>query len=208
MKTTLGVGFNSGAYRSDAHQVREMIGQGKYKQTLPHNAWYRMMVRCYDPKYHEKKPTYSDCFVNEEWYDFQDFAPWFKDRQIPGVSLQLDKDFLVKGNREYSSKNCVLLPNEINCFYARPNPQVNGLPPNVSFRGKKFETYCSNPFGKNYIGVFETPELAFEAYDYSKQEIAQMLAEKWKGLLDSRIIAKLIDTGELRDSIQVKVEGR
>ena len=59
------------------------IGEGKYKsiisngsktQTHCYSTWKSMLTRCYDEKYHIKKPTYENCYVCDEWLNFQNFA--------------------------------------------------------------------------------------------------------------------------------------
>lgn len=53
------------------------IGEGDYKTrengktTRVYQTWNNMLIRCYDEKYQEKRPTYKNCFVNEEWHNFQ-----------------------------------------------------------------------------------------------------------------------------------------
>ena len=59
------------------------IGEGKYKirengkQTKCYITWVNMLKRCYNDEYHNKKPTYKDCNICEEWLCFQNFAEWF-----------------------------------------------------------------------------------------------------------------------------------
>ena len=47
------------------------LGEGEYKMsengkhTDKYDIWHSMLTRCYDPKYHEKYPTYKGCKVEE-----------------------------------------------------------------------------------------------------------------------------------------------
>ena len=44
-------------------------GEGKYKPMIDYKAyktWCSMIERCYSEKYHEKFPTYKDCYVKDE----------------------------------------------------------------------------------------------------------------------------------------------
>ena len=100
------------------------IGVGNYKSrnktghTKAYNAWAAMLQRCYDSKLHLRNPTYKECSVIEEWYNFQNFAGWFEKNYIDGY--QLDKDLLIKGNKIYSPETCCFVPKEINLILGKP----------------------------------------------------------------------------------------
>ena len=53
------------------------LGEGKYKVSENRKLmdefviWYDMVRRCYDPKFHEKYPTYKDCRVEDYLLNFQ-----------------------------------------------------------------------------------------------------------------------------------------
>ena len=69
-----------------------------------------MIDRCYSDKYHEKRPSYRNCEVCEEWQDFQVFAEWY-DNNHPddGGNYHLDKEIMVDGNRVYSPHTCMFV---------------------------------------------------------------------------------------------------
>jgi hypothetical protein len=91
-KTVLKVGF---------------IGEGKYKpsinqtNTIEYMYWEAMLRRCYSDKYHQRQPSYKDCRVCNEWHCFQNFAEWFNNNwyEVEGQRMHIDKDILVKGNK-------------------------------------------------------------------------------------------------------------
>ena len=103
------------------------LGEGKYKgkengkPTKCYDTWKSMLERCYDPKYHEKEPTYIDCKVCDEWLCFQNFAEWFYDNyyEVEGERMALDKDILNKGNKIYSPNNCIFVPQIINNLFKK-----------------------------------------------------------------------------------------
>jgi hypothetical protein len=89
------------------------LGEGNYNRTkyeLFYNYWHDMLKRCYDAKIKLKEPTYNNCIVCDEWLNFQNFAEWC-DKNLYIVDderMELDKDILVKGNKIYSPKTCIL----------------------------------------------------------------------------------------------------
>jgi len=95
------------------------VGEGKYKairKVKSYSTWANMLQRCYSKTYHAKKPTYIECYVTEEWLNFQNFAEWFEKNYNPEIMERwsLDKDILVKGNKVYSPETCCFVPYEIN----------------------------------------------------------------------------------------------
>ena len=57
------------------------IGEGKYNEKDYQNIykhWYSMLKRCYDPYELNKQPTYIDCYVCDEWLNYQNFAKWYE----------------------------------------------------------------------------------------------------------------------------------
>ena len=62
------------------------------KLTKYYAIWKSMLQRCYSPRCQEKYPTYKDCEVCEEWYDFQNFAQWYEENyyEIKGEKICLD----------------------------------------------------------------------------------------------------------------------
>ena len=97
------------------------FGNGKYsarannQKTEEYSKWFSMFVRCYDEKFQEKQPTYIGCSVSDDFCNFQNFAEWYnKNKYECRYPLELDKDFLYEGNKEYSPSTCCLIPKEIN----------------------------------------------------------------------------------------------
>lgn len=83
---------------------------------LVYRKWYSMFVRCYSEKFHEKRPTYKDCYVCERWLLFSNFISDFKlingydEEKFLNGELELDKDIKSNGkNKEYSLENCMLV---------------------------------------------------------------------------------------------------
>lgn len=104
------------------------VGQGKYKSkskegkhTKAYQTWINMLKRCYDPYKLNKSPHYIDCFVCEEWHNFQNFAEWFYKNyyEIEGQRMELDKDILCKGNKIYSPDTCIIVPKRINILFTK-----------------------------------------------------------------------------------------
>lgn len=166
------------------------IGEGQFssrengKKTKLYNTWTHMLTRCYDPKYHEKKPTYIGCSVCEEWHNFQNFAQWYEENyyEIPGQRMQLDKDILVKGNKVYGPDTCVFVPQNINSLFVKSDNIRGDLPIGVCYnkQGKKYQAQCSTGTGKTKnLGLYNTPEEAFNAYKEFKEALINKIANNY-----------------------------
>jgi hypothetical protein len=94
--------FGVGFFGSGPYKARE-----NGKLTVRYNTWADMLQRCYDPKWHEKKPTYKGCSVVPAWHNYQLFSEWFDKNYIEG--FHLDKDIKVDGNKVYGPDTCLFV---------------------------------------------------------------------------------------------------
>ncbi len=170
------------------------IGNGKSrykgKHTKEYNTWISMLQRCYDYKLHLRNPTYIDCFVCEEWLDFEIFSKWFKDNYIEGY--QLDKDLLVKGNKIYSPETCCFVPKEINLLIIQPQLKKE-LPHGVQKFRDKFRAFTRTNNIQNHIGCYNTIEEASEAYKLKKKNHITIMAEKYKEIINNKVYQALLN---------------
>ena len=105
------------------------LGEGKYKMsenrkhTDEYDIWHGMLMRCYDPKYQEKHPTYKGCKVEDYLLNFQHMCEWLEKNyyKVPGERMHLDKDILYKGNKVYSRETCIFVPQRINNLFVKSN---------------------------------------------------------------------------------------
>lgn len=152
-----------------------------------YRAWDAMLARCYGVN----KNTYSrygavGVSVCEDWHTFQNYAVWYNS-QYKEEGWHVDKDILIEGNKIYSPDTCVLVPSEVNSFFAT-------LP-----RGKDFG-YRNN--GKGYtssvsIGgikiqkYFKDKTEAIRFYIENKEDAARLLTLKYPAM-DKRVIDTLL----------------
>lgn len=93
---------------------------------------------------------------------------------------QLDKDILFKGNKVYSKDSCVFITHMTNSFVTDSAKARGKYPIGVRLdkRIGRFSCSCNDPLNRNgkYIGAFETPEDAAEAWRVVKLEYAKDVA--------------------------------
>lgn len=166
------------------------LGEGKYnsiKDLKVYLCWKNMLKRCYDPYYLNKYPTYIDCYVCKEWHCFQYFAEWFYNNyyEIEGEVMHLDKDILIKGNKIYSPKTCVFVPNNINQLFVKTDSKRGKLPIGVT-EDKRRGTYSTFISHINY-GYFKDIRSAWLMYKFNKELIIQSVADEYKDLIPTKL---------------------
>lgn len=184
------------------------LGEGKYKpkengkHTKVYKTWKSMLGRCYDTKIQEKNPTYKNCSVTEEWYNFQNFGKWYSENyyEIEGERMCLDKDILIKHNKIYSPETCIFVPNTINSLFVKCDKSrgesVIGTTPR---KNSKYEAQCwlINPkTGKSkneYLGRYDSQEKGFEIYKYYKEKNIKQVADYYKSLIPQKVYDALYD---------------
>ena len=172
--------INAVEYKQDgwnpAHYRRGMCGIGYSGMAVgtegyhekSYTKWKDMMQRCHDKEVHKKyKPEYADKCVCEEWQNYANFKLWYDEHHVFGNRIDLDKDILKPGNKEYSPETCVLIEHYINTIFER----------HVS------DNIYENEDGKYFVGsnrkkVYETYDEVFEFACNKKKERIEKVAEK------------------------------
>lgn len=167
-------------------ELLKINGKRKQKQiwVCPYyDDWKKLIERCFDPKLHQKRPTYKDCTICEGWKYLSNFIKWVDSQ--PNKDWQncaLDKDLLVYGNKHYGPDTCSYISRKLNTFIL-DQPRGSCMvgvtyKPNIS-KEKPYQSRCNNPFtGKcDYLGMFPTELEAHLVWKTKKHEHACKLAE-------------------------------
>lgn len=191
MKPTVhGVGINDAGYK--VSKSLKSAPRGAKEWLCPfYSTWCSMLNRCYSKKYQEKKPTYAECSVCEEWLTFSNFKRWMERQDWQG--MHLDKDVLNPGNKIYSPENCLFLTPLANTFFSDAKAIRGEHMIGVSFdksRGK-FISNCCNPFTKKrqFLGRFNDELSAHQAWLKAKINHAEEIAKQQPNELASSVVA-------------------
>lgn len=166
------------------------MSKGKYNCTNSksiRHSWENLFSRCYSGRY----PSYKNCTVHPEWYNFQNFAKWYTENKIQ--DWPLDKDILVEENKVYGPYTCCFVPQEINNLFTSDKPKFDGLPRGVSKEDTAFVARGSMNGKKIRLGRFKTVELAHSAWKEDREEKIKRLALKYKSALTETVFNKLIN---------------
>lgn len=152
--------------------VGDYKASSKGKHSAACSTWENMMKRCYNEKHQADYPTYRGCTVHPSWNNFQNFAKWYEKNHIDGYHL--DKDLLVVGNKVYSPRACVFIPNWLNSFTTNSGASRGEYPIGVFLdkRYGNFKAQCSNNGKTKSLGYFSTSEEAHLAWRKYKLQLA------------------------------------
>ncbi len=92
--------------------------------------WLSLLDRGVNKKYAINKPSYLNASVNIEWKYFTQFKSWMEKKKWEG--LQLDKDILLPGNKEYGPNTCCFVPGYINTLIVVGGSKT-GLPIGLTY---------------------------------------------------------------------------
>lgn len=178
-------------------QKRLVFGKGindlyNVSQEKSYGVWMMMLRRCYDTKLLVKEPSYVGCYVCDEWALYSNFKSWFDKNYIEG--FELDKDLLVKGNKEYSSSTCCFLPKEINSLLTKRQNHRGEYPIGVHKANKNsFKVLLSIDGRLKKVGVYDSEQEAFVAYKKNKEENIKRIAKKFKGTISNEAYDALMN---------------
>lgn len=164
------------------------------KLIMEYQLWRGMLQRCFDDKLKQNRPTYKDVTCSKEWLSM---TPFIEDvSKMKGYGLEgwaLDKDILQKGSKLYSKDTCCFVPSEINLLLTKCDKARGEYPVGVNFHkhAGKFRAQLRTNGKQKHLGLFSTPEEAFQAYKTAKEAHIKVVAEKWKHLLDEWVFRAL-----------------
>lgn len=171
------------------------LGEGRYmasvnrKNTKTYEMWENMLKRCYGDNRSKRNESYHDCVVDVEWHNFQNFAKWYEENyyEVAGQKMCLDKDIKYKGNRVYSSKNCLIVPERINILFKSNHSQRGDEPIGVHYHRGEYVARCSTLNERVTIGTYSNPISAFNSYKQFKENYIKTVADEYKNLIPKQV---------------------
>lgn len=169
--------------------------KGEVGLSYEYRTWRNMLRRVYAPDTKRDKVAYAGCSVHSDWHNFQNFAMWLNSNKVNKTGFHLDKDLLLRGNKEYSPDKCSLVPQQINTLFS--NPRGNGSTYLLGVRkkqnDKKYYSAISVNAKRLFIGSFDTENEAHQAYVVAKEAYVKEVANKWRGRIDERVYDALMN---------------
>ncbi|MFB4540284.1 hypothetical protein ACE3J1_10200 [Enterobacter hormaechei subsp. steigerwaltii] len=177
-----------GVGKLDVHPV--FVGGKKIRAF---RVWHGMLKRCYG-KGSSYRPSYDGCVVDEEWHLFSAFKNFYDENYLPG--FELDKDLLFPGNKVYSGKTCIFIPQALNSFVTSGDAMRGDYPIGVCLKkgSTKFQAGIKVNGKNKHLGMFHDPYLAHLAWFNEKMSLARgykSLCDQLHPFLYSGLIKKI-----------------
>lgn len=193
-KLSYGVGTNDADYQVIVWDWEYAQDGSKRKQKLKwicpqYRLWKNMLKRCFG----NFDETYSSVTVCDEWLLFSNFRKWVLLQDWEGQAL--DKDLLSGSEGKiYSPETCVFLEDGLNKFISTNLKKRVGMKTGCYYNKLRhcYQAYCTNPRTRKaeYLGLYDCPEAAHEAWRKRKHEHALWYASQET---DERIIKALTE---------------
>lgn len=158
--------------------------QQKQVWTCPYyRDWRGVISRCYSTKFQNRRPTYKNCIVCEDWRYLSNFIKWVDSQPNKNWrNCSLDKDLFSGNLKIYSPETCVYIPRSLNNFIENSRKSRGNLLLGVCIgkgKTKRYRSGCRDPFNNNqtHLGLFHTELEAHKAWQAKKHEYACMLAD-------------------------------
>lgn len=169
------------------HPINRKVN-GKNKHTKLYETWTSLLKSMYNPR----SKSYGKQWMCNDWLNFQEFSDWYEANYIElarGERLILTNNLLDKNCTEFSPETSFLLPETIfkALHFKKTNEKESGLPIGVKVQKSLYAAnikktiIVNNEFKSKgfYLGAFNTPEEAFNAYKVAKEEYLKELAERY-----------------------------
>ena len=154
-----------------------------------------MLMRCYDPKYQEKHPSYKGCEIENYLLNFQHMGEWIDENyyEVPGEKMCLDKDILYKGNKIYSRNTCIFVPERINLLFTKRDNARGKDPIGVDqLPDGNYRVRCNNGYGEQiYLGSYSSKEEAFQVYKKHKEKVIKETIDSYEGKIPEPFYSRL-----------------
>lgn len=163
--------------------------------------WKHMLYRCTKSLW-DKFPTYTGTTCSDNFKSYSYFYEWcqtqvgFRNIDDKGRTWEIDKDLLIKGNKLYSEDACVFVPHKINSMLTKAVATRGEWPIGVTWntQSNTFQASCRDiNCSRTTLGLFNSPEKAFQAYKAFKESCIKQAADKYKYLIDNRAYQALMN---------------
>ncbi|QXV74231.1 putative HNH endonuclease protein [Rhizobium phage RHEph12] len=164
------------------------VGEGKYAYTSHkklYTLWSNMLMRCYDPDYQRRYPTYIGCSVVDRWHCLQTFC-----RDITKMDnwnargFELDKDLRVLGNKVYGPRFCSFVPHDVNSVVVKADSE--GIEKRNNGNGDLYYARLTL-FGKSTYFPCDSEEDARLSYKLLKAKYVKMVGEYYRHVIHPQV---------------------
>lgn len=177
-------------------RVKNMIKFKILSNSEKHTRYNNMKNRC--GKYYQlQNPRYEGTYMWDGWLDnkYDTFFVWLDNNyyEIDGeIQMDIDKDIIKYGNKEYHPDLCLVVPHSINTFYE--TIEVGKTNIRYNSRRKKYSVVINDKDHKIVSKDIDTYNEALDIYCDIKQGILINKAKALKDKVPEKVYNALMNT--------------
>ncbi|NBK94411.1 hypothetical protein D5278_21185 [bacterium 1XD21-13] len=156
--------------------------------------YFNVKARC-GTAYQKDNPRYYGTYICRLWLeDKKAFYKWLDENYyvVDGEQMDIDKDILQYGNKQYHPSLCLIVPHSINTFYE--NIEVGKTSITYSKKTKKYSVKVSDGnknIGANNINIYNE---ALDAFCDIKQGILVRMAKSLQDQIPDKVYQAMMNT--------------
>ena len=176
-------------------RIDKVITYRKLKKEEKQSRYFNMKAGC-EKQYQDRNPRYRGAFMCELWEKSKEsYYEWLDKNfyEVPGENqMDVDKDILQYGNKQYHPDLCLVVPHNINVFYetievGKSNIAQNPLTKKYSVKVKSGDRWIRSK-------DIDTYNHALDTYCDIKQGILVSKAKALKDYIPEKVYAALMNT--------------
>jgi hypothetical protein len=176
-------------------QIRIMVNYKILSRNEKNNRFSNMKHRC-GSVYQAKNPQYKGTYMWEGWLKHKKttFFVWLDNNyyEVDGEQMDIDKDILVYGNKQYHPELCLIVPHSINTFYE--NIEVGKTNITCNPKTKKYRVKVFDKGEYIVSDDIDTYNRALDIYCDIKQGILFNKAKALKDQIPEKVYSALMNT--------------
>ena len=178
---------------SQGEQIK-MINFRKLNKDEKQSRYSNMRARC-GKEYQDRNPRYYGAFMCNIWEDNKElYYEWLDENfyEVNGEQMDVDKDILQYGNKQYHPDLCLIVPHSINAFYETLEVGKTNIKQNPVTR--KYSVKIND--GGKWISStgIDTYNRALDIYCDIKQGILITKAKALKDYVPEKVFMALMNT--------------
>ena len=178
--------------------VKNMVNYKILSNREKHNRFSNVKSRC-GKEYQEENPRYKGTFMWEGWlkHKTKTFFVWLDNNyyEVDGEQMDIDKDILQYGNKQYHPDLCLVVPHSINTFFENIEVGKTNIIQSVITKKYKVKVYDNGEWIR--ANNIDTYNRALDIYCDIKQGILVNKAKALKDKIPEKVYMALMNTAPM-----------
>ena len=174
--------------------VVKMINYVILSDTEKYSRYSNMKARC-GKEYQDRNPRYYGTFMWKEWlHDKNKFYKWLDNNfyEVNGEQMDIDKDILCYGNKQYHKDLILVVPHSVNSFYE--NIEVGKTNITYNTKTKKYRVKVSDDKKSIVSGDIVSYNEALDIFCDIKQAILFRKAKSLQSQIPDKVYQAMMNT--------------